>query len=169
MSTTPVSSPSALDSFWNSLASDATSGSASLKVSSLCVCAELSSLAIRKEGAAATTWLWRTGRRGRGARGLGAKVRPIALLRSMGAALGAIVHDVIVAVAIVGRGKTRGADRIASTSATATRGYPLLVWRNVASRRFKTQEKWRSDGFHLEFTPRQRLSFFSAVLVISYV
>ena len=54
-STTPVSSPSALESFWNSLASDATSGSASRNVSSLCVCVELSSLSIRNLGAAPGT------------------------------------------------------------------------------------------------------------------
>ena len=37
-------------------------------------------------------------------------MRPIALLRSMGAALGAIVHDVIVAVAIVAHVNVQTAD-----------------------------------------------------------
>ena len=54
-STTAVSSPIALDSFWYSLGSDATSGSASLNVSSLCVCAEDSSFLMRKSGAAMAT------------------------------------------------------------------------------------------------------------------
>ena len=62
MSTTPVSSPSALESFWNSLASDATSGSASLNVSSLCVRSEDSSFLMRKSGAAMATVVNRVSR-----------------------------------------------------------------------------------------------------------
>ena len=60
-STTEVSSPRAFESFWNSFAFDATSGSARRNVSSSCVCVEDSSLSIKNFGAAGATCdgVWR--------------------------------------------------------------------------------------------------------------